>query len=300
MKTMEAAELFLNSRKALNRSIKTRKWHEGNLKRFAAFSSELPTEPEPIDAFLAAFPSEQDENRHGHYRTIRALYRFLYRRRKISSNPMDFIEPPKRTAKIQPTLEPGEMLLLSIQAQNPRDKGIIQLLFDNGVRASELCGLKKQNIFNDYILVEGKEGQRIVPISEDTRRLLVSLFIPKSDYIFRGKKYAPLTIWGLYKIVRKYLEKIGIHGRKLGPHRLRHTVGKTFLENGGDIRTLQKIFGHADVKTTQIYSNLANKEIIAKHHQFTPLRALNSAAQENMFENNTAIKEAEEILKEKT
>jgi site-specific recombinase XerD len=297
MNTLAAAELFLNNRRALGRTEKARKWYNSNLKRFATACPELPTEPEPIEAFIATFPDKMDETRHGYFRTIRALYRFLYRRRHISSNPMDFVDPPKRTKKVQPTLEPSEMLLLSIQPKNPRDKTILYLLADNGVRASELVTLVKQQIFSDFIVVKGKEGQRLVPISEDTRRMLLALVIPESDYIFRGQRGA-LTPSGLYQLIRKCMDKTSISGPKRGPHRLRHAFGKNFLENGGEIRTLQKILGHADVKTTQIYANLANSSIIEKHHQFTPLRSMYAAAQGSFFQNQ-AVQEAEAILSSK-
>ncbi len=287
MNTLAAIQLFLNNRKALGRTQKTREWYEDNLKRFAEFSPELPTEPEVIEAFLATVPDEQDETRHGRYRTLKAFYRFLHKRYKIP-NPLDteLMDPPKRRKKIQPTLEPSQMMMLSIYADSRRDRAILCLLFDCGIRATELVTLQKQCISDDYILVNGKEGQRIVPISEETRSMLLSLAITESDYIFRGQRGNRLTASGLYRIVRKYMDRIGVIGNKRGPHRLRHSFGKSFLENDGEIRTLQKIMGHVNISTTEIYSNLATKAIIAQHHQHTPLRAIHAAAQGNMFNGN--------------
>jgi len=298
MNTLVATKLFLTNRKALNRSKRYLKWLECKLNKFAAFSPELPTEPEPIEDFLITFPDEKDETRHGYFRALRVLYRFLYKRRKIPSNPFEFIDPPKRKNKVQPTCEPGEMLLMSILPKNPRDQAILTLLNDTGVRAGELINLQKQDIHDEFIfLKEGKEGERIVPISEETRRQLLSLVIPGSAYVFRAKHGGQLTYWRLYKIIRKYLDKVGVKGSKRGPHRLRHTFGKTYLEDeGADIRHLQKIMGHANIKTTQIYTNLANKSLIKEHHKHTPLRAIQAAMQEGMFDDNRALKQAQEIL----
>jgi integrase/recombinase XerD len=183
-------------------------------------------------------------------------------------------------------------------AHHPRDRAILTLIMDNGVRAGEVCSLLKENIKQETVVVYGKTGWREAPISEETRHLLLQVSaLSPDDFVFHGCK-GPLTRFGIYRIVREHMEKAGIKGPKLGPHRLRHAFGKNFLVQGGDLRSLQEIMGHTDIKTTQKYAALNLTDIIKKHRKFSPLKAAHAAAQESLF-TSEAIKEAEEILQRK-
>lgn len=303
MKTLAAIQLFIQSRESKRLSPRTIEWYQWHLHKFASALPELPTEPEPIEMFLATtVPDEKkDETRHGLYRAVKALYRFTWKRQRNPSlpNPIDFIDPPRRRKKVRPTLSSQEMLQLLSQASSLRDRAILSLFIDSGPRAGEAASLRKQNIFEDYIQVDGKSGERLIPISEETRRLLLTLVANngKSDYVFQGQR-GPLTYWGIYEAVKAHMTKAGISRPKLGPARMRHAFAKNFLANGGDLRSLQEILGHSNITTTQIYTNLAKNEIWAKHHQFTPLRSTHAAVQESLFAPRV-VKEAEEILTKK-
>lgn len=305
MKTPAAIQSFLYNRRSLNRRPRTIKWYQKNLNRFATFyPGELPTKPEAIEYFLANVVSdEKDETRHAYYRTLRALYRFISKRHGLP-NPMDLIDAPMRRKKVRPTLTAQELLRLLSLAESPRDRAIISLFIDNGARAGEVASLKKRNIFADSIRVRGKTGDRDIPISEDLQRLLLSLVASEgnSEYVFLGQR-GPLTAEGMYRLIKKYMRKANISGPKQGPHRIRHAFGKHYIRNGGDTRSLQKIMGHANISTTELYVDLASEEIVAKHHQFTPLRSTYAAAQGSLLrdelDTSQAVKEAEAILKEK-
>jgi len=167
---------------------------------------------------------------------------------------------------------------------------------DNGVRAGEVCSLLKHNIKQETVVVQGKTGWREVPVSDETRHLLLQIAaMSPDDHVFQGQK-GPITRHLIYAIVRRHMEKAGIKGPKLGPHRIRHAFGKNYLVDGGDLRSLQEIMGHADVKTTEKYSTLNLTDIIKKHRKFSPLRAAHAAAQESFFDKSLAIREAEEIV----
>lgn len=300
MKTLAAIQAFLYSRRSLNRRPATIRWYRRNLDRFAAFCpDDLPSEPEPIEQFLASVVSdEKDESRHGYYRTLKALYRFICKRYRLP-NPMDFIDAPSRHKKVQPTLTSQQLLSLLAEVQSPRDIAMLSLFIDSGARVGELASLRKYNIFDDYIKVDGKTGEREIPISEETRRLLLTLIANngESDYVFQGQR-GPLTTSAIYHLVQRYMRQAGISGPKMGPHRIRHAFGKHYINNGGDTRSLQEIMGHANIATTQIYTRLSRNELVAKHHQFTPLRSVHAAAQGSLFDNDKALatKETEEIL----
>ncbi len=299
MNTLATVQSFLYNRQALNRSPETLKWYEHHLIRFAAQCPELPVEPEPIEAFLACVvPNEQDELRHGYYRTLKAFYRFL-RKRKRLPNPIEFIDAPTRHKKIKQTLKAGQMFNLLNLAHSLRDNALLSVFIDTGARASEIAPLLKANVHEDTIQVDGKTGQREVPISDETRRLLLALMATdgKSEYVFLNEKRGrPLTRYGIYHIISGYMRQAGIDGPKVGSHRLRHGFGKNYLVNGGDLRSLQKIMGHASIKTTEGYTELAIDELVAMHHKFTPLRSAYGAAQGSFLDATRAIREAETIV----
>ena len=299
MNTQQAIQSFLYNRKALNRRPKTIEWYASMLAKFALRYSDLPMEPEPIEEFLGGI-SGQPETKHGYYRSLRVLYRFTCRRHRLTTNPMEFIDPPGCPRKVMPTLEPRQMLTVLNLAASVRDRALLSLYLDNGARVGEVVTLRKRDIGESTILVDGKTGQREIPISEETRRLLLAVASGdgKSDYVFTNERGRPLTRYGVYWIVRGYMRKAGIQGPKLGSHRLRHSFGRGYLVNGGDVRSLQEIMGHADIRTTQKYSSLNLTDIIAKHHMFTTLRSVHAAAQERFFDKAKAVKEAEEILNE--
>lgn len=271
MKTREAVELFVTNRRLRGLSVRTIEQYRQQLSFFADAFQRLPVTPEDMEAFLASIDSTQ-ETIHSYFRILRAFYNFLERRYGIV-NPMHNVQAPKVNAKVMPTLEVSDIELLSIFTSNQRDNALIVLFLDTGIRASEATSLKRDNIKEDYILVEGKVGQRTVPISDFVRILLLSL--PKYDdgYVFHGHK-GKLTRSGAYFIVRRALQQIGIKGGKLGPHRLRHTFGRQYIMLGGDLRSLQIILGHANITTTQKYTALAMNDVISKHKKYSPAQLM--------------------------
>lgn len=296
MKTQAAIQSFLYNRRALNRRPRTIEWYESNLKRFADFCPELPLKPEPIEEFLSIIQGEP-ETKHGYYRALKALYRFICKRQRLL-NPMELIDPPSCPEKVMPTLEPQEMMRMLNLPYTLRDRAILNLFIDNGARTSEIATLGSQNIGEYTIKVDGKRGQREIPISDETKRLLLALIATDghSQYIFPDSSGQPVSRHAIYRLIRKFMKSAGIHGPKQGPHRIRHGFGKNYLVNGGDVRSLQKIMGHARISTTEKYTSLNLKDIIDKHRRFTPLRSAHAAAQDSFFNTSPIVKEAEEIL----
>ena len=296
MKTQTAANGFLRSCQARNLSPITIAWYREKLQLFARLCPELPEEPEPIEEHLATIQGVP-ETRHAHFRALRAFFKFLKERHELP-NPMTKIAPPRCPRKVMATLEPEEMMRLLVLSSSSslRDGVLLTLLIDTGMRTSEAAGLRKQDIKPSTVRVRGKTGEREIPISEETRGLLLTLIAQdKGEYVFNGHK-GPLGRHGVYRIIRAYMKKAGISGPKLGGHRLRHAFGKGYLVNGGDLRSLQQIMGHTNITTTEKYAALTLDDTIKKHHQFTPLRAVHAAAQESFLDKVKAVEEAEEIL----
>jgi len=297
MRTEQAIREFLASRIAANLSPATIEWYKDRLLPFARSCPTLPRRPEPVECFLAEVQGSP-ETKYDVYRALKTFFKFMSSRHRLP-NPMDAIKPPRRPRTLMPTLEIGELMRLLNSAESLRDRAVITLLVDCGLRAGEVCSLLKHNIKQETIIVHGKIGWREVPISEETRRLLLQVAVlSPDDYVFHGHK-GPITRHLIYAIVRRALEKAGIKGPKLGPHRLRHAYGKNFLVEGGDLRSLQEIMGHADIETTQKYATLNLTDIVKKHQKFSPLRAAHAAAQESLFDKESILREAEQLLTNK-
>lgn len=308
MKTQAAVNDFLHSRQALNLSQESINWYQAKLQRFARFCPKLPKDPKPIEAFLASLkPSEATKQyslstKQNQFNALRALFTFISERHG-SRNPMAKMHLPRGNSDEEPmaTLEADELMSLLYSATILRDKVILTLLVDTGMRSGELAGLRKQDIEAETVTVRGKSGKRQIPISDETRRLLLSLIIAedsKDEYVFHGHK-GPLTRNGVYRIVHGHMKSAGIKGPKLGPHRIRHGFGKNYLVNGGDLRSLQVLMGHKRITTTQKYTTFVSKDIIEKHHKYSPLGRLTPQLSFLDTDKDWAIKEAEAILKNK-
>ena len=294
MKTEQALREFLASRISMNLSPATISWYEDRLLPLAKSCPTLPRRPEPIEAFLAIVKGSP-ETKYDVYRALKTFFKFISKRRRLP-NPMDAAVSMCRPKSHMPTLELSELTTVLYGLESPRDRAIISLIVDNGVRADEVCSLLKHNIKTETIIVHGKTGWREVPISEETRRLLLRIAaLSPDDYVFHGHK-GPITRHLIYAIVRRALEKAGIKGPKMGPHRIRHSFAKNFLIQGGDLRSLQEIMGHADIKTTEKYTTLNLTDIIKKHQKFSPLKAAQAGVQGSLFDTGAALREAEAIL----
>jgi len=294
MKTELALQEFIASRIAANLSKATISWYEDRLMPFARFCPSLPRRPEPVESFLSSIQGSE-ETKYDVYRAFKTFFKFTGSRRRFP-DPMDAIKPPRRSKTLMPTLEANELALVLRAAESPRDRALITLLVDCGVRAGQICSLLKHNIKQETIIVHGKGGWREVPVSEETRHLLLQIAeTSPDDYVFHGHK-GPMTRHLVYEIVRRVFRKAGIKGPKLGPHRLRHAFGKNFIVGGGDLRSLQEIMGHADIQTTQKYASLNLNDIIKKHRKFSPLNAAHATAQAGQPDANGVLEQAEAIL----
>jgi integrase/recombinase XerD len=298
LKTEQAIRDFIASRHAANLSPETISWYEDRLLPFARFQPILPRRPESIEFFLASL-QDSDETKYDVYRALKTFFKFICKRRRLP-NPMDDVQPPHRRKIVMPTLEADELVRLLGDAETLLEKAIITTLIDSGLRAGELCSLLKQNIKQQTLIVQGKIGWRELPISQETRILLLQLAgSSPNEFVFYDYKKGHLDRHQVYAIVRSLLNKAGITGLKVGPHRLRHAFGKNYLVCGGDLRSLQEIMGHADIETTQKYASLNLNDVINKHRQFSPLRYVQFKAHESQTNNDAVLIEAESILLKK-
>ena len=273
MKTHDLVTAFLNAGQARSLASGTISRYSVILRRFADHSPNLPRKPEPVEDFLRR---QHVGNRTlcGYYKVMGTLFAWCEKRYGVV-NPLRSMTPPKRCRLIPRTLSSADIGCLFLVPLSKRDRALIYLLLDTGVRIGEAMGLQDQDLGPSSITVDGKTGPREVPISPEIRSQLID--IAGESYIFEGDN-GHLTTHTAYYTVRKAFLAAGIRGRKLGPHTLRHTFGRHFIMAGGDAFSLQRILGHTDIQTTRIYVELNTTDIIRQHHKFTPIRAALAAS----------------------
>jgi integrase/recombinase XerD len=171
--------------------------------------------------------------------------------------------PNPRVAKyVQDVLSEDEILLLLSACRSLRELAMIELLFDSGLRSSEVCGLRLcdfNRVAKTLTVVNGKgEKMRTVPYSMDLRgtfaQYFMSLKAHPTTYLFenRDNPGAALTIRGVQYIVKEVLKRSKLK-KEVHPHTFRHSFAVHYLNNGGNILRLQQLLGHADVETTFHY-----------------------------------------------
>ena len=160
-----------------------------------------------------------------------------------------------------------------------RDKAIFELMYSSGLRVSEICSLKIEDISFEgkYLRIFGKgKRERIVPINDSALDIL-KRYINTSRVIlvkgkdtnelflnFRGDKISRVGIW---KIVKEAMRKSGVE-KNIHPHTFRHSFATHLIQHGADLRAVQRMLGHSDITTTEIYTHVDSshlKKQIDKH-----------------------------------
>lgn len=217
---------------------------------------------------------------------VRQFFKFLLRERYINSNPSSLIDIPKIRMNLPEylTLDEVELLLSMPNTSDKfgvRDSAILEVMYSAGLRASELCDLKIEDVNLDagFLRVFGKgKKERLVPIGQKAVAKLKKyveeargLFIKKgqTDYLFLNKSGKRLSRIGLWKILKHYATLAGIK-KDIYPHILRHSFASHLIQNGADLRAVQEMLGHSDISTTQIYTHLDSKRILEIYKKYHP------------------------------
>ena len=216
---------------------------------------------------------------------LRGMFKFLRGERLVEADPTAGLELPRVGRKLPEVLglEEVERLLSEPDQQTTlglRDAAMLELLYATGLRVSELCNLRNDELSLDhgYISTIGKgRKQRLVPVGEAALALLreyLDQARPRLDkrgspHLFLTRRSGPMSRQGFWKMVGKYARKAGIL-KSIYPHMLRHSFATHLLEHGADLRSLQAMLGHADITTTQIYTHVTTHRLKQLHERFHP------------------------------
>lgn len=154
-------------------------------------------------------------------------------------------------------------------------------MMDSFGRINEICQLRKTDVdyTNGTVTFQETKSKlfRIVPISRKVIRMIEELNQEteefESDYIFISSHNTTLQPNTFRKHLKQFSERAGV-SKRVHPHIFRHTAITLFLANGGSMRELQIILGHAEISTTMIYSHMLDETIKHQHEQYSPLRMI--------------------------
>ena len=217
---------------------------------------------------------------------VKMLLRFGLLTGQITEDISDRLESPKLWKKL-PAIASKDQVFRLLAAPVPedayylRDKALLQVLYATGARASEVIGLKTKdaNLNIGYVRCFGKgRKERIVPLGKMAAETITAYLhelrpqLEKShsgDMLFLSRTGRGLDRIELWRIVKKYALRAGMP-KNLTVHTLRHCFATHLLSGGADLRTLQEMLGHADIKTTQIYTHVDNDRLRSIHKQYHP------------------------------
>jgi integrase/recombinase XerD len=221
---------------------------------------------------------------------VRMWFRWMARQRHILHNPASELELPRiehRLPKAILTVAEMEQVLAQPNVNDPlglRDRAMMETLYSTGMRRLELANLKLYDLDTERgtLTIRQGKGKRdhVIPIGDRAaawidkyvREARPQLVIEPDDHtVFLSNAGEPLCLDHLSDLVRTYVDEANI-GKRGACHMFRHCMATMMLENGADIRYIQQMLGHADLKTTQIYTQVSIRQLKRIHSATHPAK----------------------------
>lgn len=218
------------------------------------------------------------------YRLPRLFWRWCMREELTANDPFQKVEKPKVPPTLKPALTPEEVeqILKACDGKHwlrLRDKALILLLLDTGLRIHEAHALTVEDATQDTLLIKGKGGKRRVVFLSHEVRLAIRRYLnacpfaPTGDAPLWWGRFGALTLHGLKNAVRDIGARAGLK-RRLGPHTFRRTFATWSLRNGIDLEQLRQLMGHSDYTVLRQYLALVEADLKQAHQQHSPLNNL--------------------------
>tara|TARA_B100000287_G_scaffold38502_2_gene35286 strand:+ start:722 stop:1627 length:906 start_codon:yes stop_codon:yes gene_type:complete len=214
--------------------------------------------------------------------SLSSYFNFLLDKKIIKESPLNGVFLPKLPKRLLPTIltlnEVEDVFKAAENDKNEilsvRDRCILEMLYSSGLRVTEVCDLKLNNIQFDLDVIRffGKGNrERIVPLTyyarhwldryiKTSRAILSSKSGKNINYVFLSNNGLPLTRMSVWRKVKKYVALANVI-KEISPHTFRHSFATHLMDGGADIAQVQALLGHADMSTTEIYTHISRKFI---------------------------------------
>jgi len=219
---------------------------------------------------------------------VRRCLRFGVATGRITTDPSEGVASPHIGRSLPKALRPEETAALLAAARRRkgalglRDVAMLEVLYGGGLRVSELVSLPLDalDVRAGLLRVRGKGGrERLVPLGEPALAALAEWLHSgrqqlrrrgaEPDAIFLGRHGRAMSRQNFFLRLRQLAAEAGLESKRVSPHRLRHSFATDLLEGGADLRAVQAMLGHADLSTTQIYTQVSRgrlRDLVEKHH----------------------------------
>ena len=187
-------------------------------------------------------------------------------------NPMLSLDRIPKRKTLPRVLSQDEIDHVWGSCEGDRDRAMVAVVLDTGIRLGEIAGMKKADLGYDHLRVADKIGERQVPMTPFVRDMLQVL--GSNTYVWIGRRGQRMSYRGIQRSYQRILKGAGLTGAKLGPHLLRHTFATEYCRRGGNLRVLQDIMGHEDIETTMVYVHLAGRQVAEDHARHSPFKHL--------------------------
>ena len=256
---MKILKIFQEKLRYKNYSERSIKLYSSYLKNFIEYErikDPYQVRTQQIISFLEKYPYTSCSQQNQYIGTLKLFAKYILNKKDVH---LTKIERPKSEKKLPKVIDSEFIKKKLSKIENIKHKAILTLTYSVGLRVSEIVNLKIEDIDSKRMLIYIKNAKgrkdRIVPLSQTVLELLREYwkeYKPK-EYIFNGRNSLKYSIGSCQKIYKKYIDK------NSSIHTLRHSSFTGLLENGTDLRIIQKIAGHSSSKTTEIYTHISNQ-----------------------------------------
>lgn len=217
--------------------------------------------------------------------SIKSFYSYMQQTGAVKTNPAKAVTAMKVERKYPEILTNKEVELFleqpkCVDEKGFRDHAMLELLYATGIRVSELIGLNVDdvNLTVGFICCRSKDKERIIPLYQAAVRALQDyirdirpriIAHDEEEALFVNMSGERMSRQGFWKIIKYYQEKAEIE-KEITPHTLRHSFAVHLLQNGADLRSIQEMLGHADISSTQIYTQVIKKQLKEVYHKAHP------------------------------
>ncbi|MGD1008559.1 MAG: tyrosine recombinase XerC [Candidatus Aminicenantales bacterium] len=291
--TKELSEFLAYLRHERNASPHTIASYEGDLRQLSDYLREREVRWNKagnvvLRGFLATLhEKKQKKSTIGRkLAAMRSFYEFCLRKKWVSENPARVLATPKQDRRVPSFLSEEEMAgLLDLPATDKptdlRDRALLELCYATGTRVSELVGIDVEDIHFDerLVRVRGKgKKERLIPFGRKAAGTLQAYLRARplllqdrmgEPAVFLNYRGGRLTTRSVQRMVQAHIRRTAV-SRRISPHSIRHSFASHLLGRGADLRVIQELLGHASLATTQKYTHVDLRQLLAVYKKSHP------------------------------